>query len=64
MRRTATIPICFFLAIILTSQAPGAENVKTHPPMRSLPTATNRFMDKGPSLFVDATKGSDRQDGS
>jgi hypothetical protein len=36
----------------------------SHPPMRPLPEATNRPLEKGATYFVDAAKGDDKNDGS
>lgn len=38
--------------------------IVSHPPMRALPTASNRVKADGPAKFVDAAKGNDANDGS
>ncbi|MBI4024980.1 MAG: right-handed parallel beta-helix repeat-containing protein [Verrucomicrobia bacterium] len=42
----------------------GETGYLSHPPMRPLPTASQRPLEKGPAFFVDAAKGEDKQDGS
>ena len=37
--------------------------IVSHPPMRALPTASNRAQADGPAKFVDAAKGNDANDG-
>lgn len=51
--------------LLCTSRPTGADTKKfaSHPPMRPLPTASNRPLSSGPAFFVDV-KGSDQQDGS
>ena len=55
----------FVLAIILVVPPLFAEEkYLSHPPMRPLPTASKPALAKGPSFFVDAANGDDRNDGS
>jgi hypothetical protein len=56
----------FIVALARAPVAGAAGDVKfvSHPPMRPLPTASNRPLEKGPGYFVDPVKGSDQQDGS
>lgn len=52
-------------ALLLASIASAAEPaVKTHPPMRPLPTPSQRPMGQGPGFFVDPAKGADKNAGS
>jgi hypothetical protein len=52
-------------ALAVTADSLGAEpSYRSHPPMRPLPAATSRPMDKGPAYFVDPVKGDDRNEGS
>jgi hypothetical protein len=37
---------------------------KSHPPLRPLPQASNRPLEKGPSYYVDATRGNDTDAGT
>ncbi len=46
------------------SPAEGDTKYPSHPPMRPLPTASTRPLEKGPAYFVDAARGDDTQDGS
>jgi hypothetical protein len=46
------------------AKAPAAGKIVSHPPMRPLPSASNRPLAKGPSYFVDPVKGADAQNGS
>ena len=48
---------------VLTSAAVAAE-FKSHPPMRALPTPSDRPKADGPARYVDAVKGDDTSDGS
>ena len=53
------------IGLLLATQLMAAEAAyRSHPPMRPLPAASTRPMDKGPALFVDPIKGEDKQDGS
>src|SRR5258706_269283 len=54
------------IGAVLAFAVPVAAQMKnaSHPPMRSLPTATNQPLAKGPTYFVDAAKGDDKNDGS
>lgn len=42
----------------------GQTRFPSHPPMRPLPVASKRPLEKGPTYFVDAIKGDDKHDGS
>jgi len=53
--------ICMILATSITS---NAATFLSHPPVRPLPALTTRPMEKGPWLFVDASRGKDSNDGS
>lgn len=58
---------CLLLAacgLALSGAKPQAAEFASHPPMRSLPTASSRPLEKGPTLFVDAVKGDDKNPGS
>lgn len=54
--------------LFLAFMQPGAKGAEgayqSHPPMRPLPAASNRPLEKGTCYFVDATKGDDQNDGS
>jgi hypothetical protein len=59
----------FAYAIVLllacgTEPAMGQTKYLSHPPMRPLPTASKRPLEKGTTYFVDAAKGADENDGS
>lgn len=54
---------CVFLSPLCPSNA-QAGPVLSHPPLRPLPEISKRPMDKGPGFFVDAAKGSDKNDGA
>ncbi len=45
-------------------QAEQARRFASHPPMRPLPAPSNRPLEDGPSVFVDAARGDDAGDGS
>jgi hypothetical protein len=64
VKRT-NLAIGIVLAFV-TSVAPALGQTKfpSHPPMRPLPTASKRPLEKGTTYFVDAAKGDDTQDGS
>lgn len=64
--RSITLAGTVFAILLLKADSLDAAETKflTHPPMRPLPTAADRPMAAGPALFVDATKGSDQNDGS
>src|SRR5437773_803646 len=54
------------ILILLAFHAPlvAQGRFASHPPMRPLPTATKNALAKGPTYFVDAVKGDDKNDGS
>lgn len=54
------------VALLMVGAAPalGQTSFASHPPMRPLPTASKRPLEKGPTYFVDAARGDDAQDGS
>lgn len=51
-------------ALFLLSMGSAAQKPHSHPPLRTPPPPSNRAMDRGPSYYVDASKGEDRNDGS
>ncbi len=53
-----------FLLVAGAAPAVGQTKFLSHAPMRPLPTASKRPLEKGPTYFVDALKGDDKQDGS
>src|SRR5712691_7765733 len=57
------LTLCF-LWIASVSPVRGATKIASHPPMRPLPVALNRPMEKGPAYFVDPVKGDDASVGS
>lgn len=63
MKRKLFLWLSLSLVVLLGQTALPAGFV-SHPPMRPLPEASKRPMDKGPSFFVDAKKGDDQNDGS
>jgi hypothetical protein len=50
--------------LAVVSPAWGQPKYASHPPMRPLPVATTRPLEKGTTYFVDAGKGDDANDGS
>lgn len=64
--RLQRIPLILGLALLVSGAAPSAGQTKfpSHPPMRPLPAASNRSMEKGPAVFVDPLKGDDSNAGS
>ncbi len=64
MRPAIPLLACFLFGGSVPSAFAEEAKYRSHPPMRALPTASNRPLDKGPHYFVDATKGSDQNDGS
>lgn len=75
----ATNVVSVWLVIILWLSLPNAsllaektalaktdakEAIRSHPPMRPLPRATDRTLVAGPKLFVDAVRGDDGQPGT
>src|SRR5439155_3654912 len=52
------------LWIASVSPVRGATKFASHPPMRPLPVALNRPLEKGPAYFVDPVKGNDASVGS
>ncbi len=52
------------LTLVVSSTAMGQVKYASHLPMRPLPTPTNEPLAKGPTYFVDAAKGDDKNDGS
>ena len=52
------------LATVVLASAASAAEYRSHPPMRALPTASDRPKADGPALYVDAAKGGDANDGS
>jgi hypothetical protein len=63
MRRSSLLRVVVLIAIATLAEAASAA-VLSHPPMRALPTASNRAKAEGPAKFVDAGKGNDANDGS
>ena len=55
--------ISTFVIAVLVCQARAAE-FRSHPPMRPLPTASDRPLGQGPAYFVDPARGDDAHDGS
>jgi len=56
--------ILLLLAWFVLAQTVAAQDaVRSHPPMRPLPAATDRPMDAGPAKFVDPSRGNDANDG-
>ncbi|MCI0359558.1 MAG: right-handed parallel beta-helix repeat-containing protein [Planctomycetaceae bacterium] len=52
------------LPIACVAPAVGQEKFPSHAPMRPLPAASKRPLEKGTTFFVDAAKGDDTNDGS
>lgn len=54
------------IAFLATTTVVESRNtvIRSHPPMRALPVGSQRSLASGPTYFVDAAKGSDRNDGS
>ena len=63
MKRKSLLWLSLSMIVLLEQTALPAGFV-SHPPMRPLPEASKRPMDKGPEFFVDAKKGDDQSDGS
>jgi hypothetical protein len=65
MRPTLVLVALVTSVSLLTPSLPAAEPAyRSHPPMRPLPVATKRALEKGPAFYVDAARGDDAQDGS
>jgi hypothetical protein len=63
--RTFSLFACALsVAVLAGAPAVGQTKVVSHPPMRPLPAASNRPLEKGPGFFVDPLKGNDKQSGS
>lgn len=60
MPNIRTICVVFLTAAIAQAQPKFA----SHPPMRPLPTVNKPPLEKGPTYYVDAVKGDDKNDGS
>ena len=56
--------VASLLLLACAAPAVGQEKFLSHSPMRPLPAATKRPLEKGPTYFVDAVKGDDKNDGS
>lgn len=52
------------LCVLLASTGSAAEAYRSHPPMRPLPTASQRPRQEGPAKFVDAGRGADSNAGT
>ncbi len=61
---TYRIYIAFAIFTVVAAPAVGQTKFASHPPMRPLPIASKRPLEKGPTFFVDAVKGDDKNDGS
>lgn len=63
MHRTSVTAVVMALAASITT---AAEPIATHPPIRPLPTASNRPVDSGAAkaYFVDPTRGDDTANGT
>ncbi len=67
MCRTHLLALLALLQTLTIGRATLAEDkpaVRSHPPMRPLPAASDRPMEKGPAFFVDPVKGDDSNAGS
>ena len=60
----ASLLVATILATPAGSSEAGPTKIASHAPMRPLPVATHRPMDKGAAYFVDPVKGSDKQNGA
>ncbi len=57
--------LLFFTILVASTFANDEpQTIRSHPPMRPLPVASQRTLSDGPTKFVDAAKGMDRNDGS
>ena len=52
------------LIVACPGLALGQAQFASHPPLRSVPAISSRALPAGPTLFVDAVRGDDAQDGS
>src|SRR6185503_19315564 len=52
------------LTMSLIASSLNVHGAQSHPPVRPLPAPSQRPMDKGPSRFVEATRGKDSNEGS
>ena len=58
---------CFCVGLLLCGSASAADNVspiRSHEPMRPLPTKSDRPLGTGPTFYVDPVNGMDRNDGA
>jgi hypothetical protein len=53
---------CFLLAV--TTSAASANEIKSHPPLRTPPPPNNRPLPDGPIRYVDSARGDDANDGN
>lgn len=61
---TIKIVLATTMFLVGVASAWGESKFVSHAPMRPLPEASKRPLAKGPTYFVDAGKGDDKQDGS
>lgn len=54
----------FLLGIAVFVSAAGADEIRSHPPLRPLPEAVNRPLSSAPGVFVDPINGNDSNDGT
>ncbi|REJ89014.1 MAG: hypothetical protein DWQ34_08155 [Planctomycetota bacterium] len=64
LKRFALIVALGGMGSLVTRVIAEDEPSASHPPMRALPTASQRPMEDGPSYFVDAAGGDDQNEGS
>jgi hypothetical protein len=64
MARWNTTAILFMVAMSLPNSAAAQPAYRSHQPLRPLPAASHRPLDKGPAYFVDPVNGDDRQSGT
>lgn len=58
------VKLVLAVALCFAGSASGQTKLPSHPPMRPLPIASKRPLEKGPTYFVDPVKGDDKNDGS
>ncbi|MCI0685513.1 MAG: hypothetical protein L0Y71_25710 [Gemmataceae bacterium] len=58
------LPLLTAIAFLIAGNLAAQPKVASHPPMRPLPEPFVQPLAKGPTLFVDAAKGDDKNDGS
>src|SRR5262245_14687582 len=64
LKSTRALLVTALLLSACVQPAFGQEKFRSHAPMRPLPVASKRSLEKGTTFFVDAAKGDDKNDGA